>query len=61
LCFAAKNRISFRHLDGLDDQCSVRDIEMHVSSTVFVLLMQGGGGAINFGHVRLKFKVTYCN
>lgn len=31
LCFAAKNRISFRHLDRLDDKCSVRDIEMHVS------------------------------
>ena len=31
LCFAAKNRISFRHLDDHNDKCSVRDIEIHVS------------------------------
>ena len=31
LCFAAKNRISFRHLDNHDDKCSVRDIEIHAS------------------------------
>lgn len=31
LCFAAKTRISFRHLDNLDDTCSIRDIGLQVS------------------------------
>lgn len=32
LCFAAKNRISFRHLDDVDDKCSISDIQLKVSA-----------------------------
>lgn len=35
LCFAAKNRISFRHLDNVDDTCSIRDIGLQVSLSTF--------------------------
>lgn len=39
LCFAAKNRISFRHLDNVDDTCSIRDIShLHAQYILYIYI-----------------------
>lgn len=57
LCFAAKNRISFRHLDNLDDTCSIRDIGLQVSlSTCSIYTVHKYFACVEIIHNFYKFQ-----